>query len=190
MTDRGEQPLWPFEDKDDPKEEDGEEGRHIIELVNFADSEYTAAANHGLRLDFEQKNIKFPFFDSLTFAEIDLSDEMSVQECDMVEGIVIEIEEMKNELSSIVQTQTATGKDRWDTPDQKLPGAKKGRMKKDRYSALIMANALCNKLREKKPDVQYHSGGFAEPAQSTNEYKITYTGSSLARKLSKFYENL
>ena len=46
-------------------------------------------------------------------------------------------------------TQTSTGpnaRDRWDTPEVKLPGGKKGRLRKDRYSSLVIANMLARQL--------------------------------------------
>ena len=51
-------------------------------------------------------------------------------------------------------TQTSTGsggRDRWDTPEVKLPNGKKGKLRKDRYSALVIANMLArqyNRLLE------------------------------------------
>jgi hypothetical protein len=46
-------------------------------------------------------------------------------------------------------TQTSTGpnaRDRWDTPEVKLPNGKKGKLRKDRYSALLIANMLARQL--------------------------------------------
>ena len=52
----------------------------------------------------------------------------------------MDIEELKDELAMIVVTQTATGRERWDTPDSSAGTGKKGKLRKDRYSALVMAN--------------------------------------------------
>ena len=46
-------------------------------------------------------------------------------------------------------TQTSTGsggRDRWDTPEVKLQNGKKGRLRKDRYSALVIANMLARQM--------------------------------------------
>ena len=46
-------------------------------------------------------------------------------------------------------TQTSTGpnaRDRWDTPELKLPNGKKGRLRKDRYSSLVIANMLARQM--------------------------------------------
>lgn len=187
----GEVPLWKFIDKEKPTDEDAEDGRHIIESVSFADGEYTSQANHGMRLDLEIHALLFPGFDSLTFAEVDLSIDKGVKYSDMMEEAVIEIEELKNELASIVMSQTFNGRDKWDTPDEKLAGAKKGRLRKDRYSALLMANALGKKLFNIKPGVDYnYTGGFAGSFKRDEDPKIMFTGSVLAKKLNDSYQDM
>ena len=58
--------------------------------------------------------------------------------------------QLKNELTTIVMTQTSTGpnaRDRWDTPEVKLQNGKKGRLRKDRYSSLVIANMLARQIR-------------------------------------------
>ena len=188
----GQVPLWKFIDPEDPQEEDGEDGLHIIEAVNFSDSEYTSNANHGMRLDFENKTLLFPKFDGLVFAEIDLSIMENIKSSDLMENAVIEMEELKNELSSIIMTQTATGRDRWDTPDEKLAGTKKGRMRKDRYSALLMANALAKKLfLDKRGPVFNYFGGFAGHVKRDDEGPSNmFTGGILAKRLNDLYKDL
>ena len=74
----------------------------------------------------------------------------------------MEIEELKDELSMIIMTQTTSGRDKWDTPEVKLPGGRKDRLRKDRYSSLIMANMSARKiLRTPAPHVYDTIGGFA-----------------------------
>ena len=84
---------------------------------------------------------------------------------DTLEDCVMEIEELKTELSTIVMTQTSTGaggRDRWDTPDIKTPNTKRGRLRKDRYSALVMANMVARSMKRKDPPVEYKMiGDFA-----------------------------
>ena len=75
----------------------------------------------------------------------------------------MEIEELKNELSMIIMTQTSTGRERWDTPEIKVAAGRKSRMRKDRYSSLIMANMSARGLSAHKTVKTYdHYGGFAE----------------------------
>jgi hypothetical protein len=68
---------------------------------------------------------------------------------DSTSDCILEIEELKNELTTIVMTQTSTGsgaRDRWDTPEVKLPNGKKGKLRKDRYSALLIANMVARQI--------------------------------------------
>ena len=55
-------------------------------------------------------------------------------------------------------TQTSTGsgaRDRWDTPEVKLQNGKKGRLRKDRYSALIIANMLARQMVQTLQPINY-----------------------------------
>ena len=75
----------------------------------------------------------------------------------------MEIEELKDELSMIIMTQTTSGRDKWDTPEVKLAGGKKDRLRKDRYSSLIMANMSARNIRRTPPPPIYDTvGGFAK----------------------------
>lgn len=158
----GEVPIWPVIDSKKPCETDGEPGLHLVELINFASSDWTAEANHGLRKDFEDKVCIFPYFDSVSLGLAQIADDKGNRIYDTLEDCLLEIEELKNELSTIVVTQTMTGKDRWDTPEVKLPGNKKGRLRKDRYSALLMANMVSRQLiRNPERYFVTTTGGFA-----------------------------
>jgi hypothetical protein len=68
---------------------------------------------------------------------------------DTLEGTTLEIEAIKDELASITMTRTGIGawsRDRWDTPEVKTGSGKKGRLRKDRYSALLMAHMMARQL--------------------------------------------
>ena len=94
---------------------------------------------------------------------------------DSLEDCVMEIEELKDELSTIVLTRTGTGvnsRDRWDTPEIKISGGKKGRLRKDRYSAIVIANMLARNIHRSADPVSYPVvGGFAQNirGKETNE---------------------
>ncbi len=194
-TENGEQLLWSFIDPENPKEEDGEYGLHIIEEVQFANAEWSSGANHGMRLDLETRTLLFPKFDSLTFAQFDLSIENGVEQAGELDEITKEIEGMKDELSSIVMTQTPNGREHWDTPEQRTAGIKKGGMRKDRYSALLMANALAKKLGVNRPSISYdYEGGFARFSQNKEPEKANtpmYSGNTiLSKKLNDLYRDM
>ena len=156
----GEQLIWPIIDNDKRKETDDQAGLHILELVQFARADWTAQANHGLRKDLEDKVLLFPRFDQVSLALALDKENKDIITTDLdnlydsQSECILEIEELKNELTTIVMTQTSTGsggRDRWDTPEVKLPNGKKGKLRKDRYSALVIANMLArqyNRLLE------------------------------------------
>lgn len=159
----GESLIWPvIEDK--PKETDDQQGLHILELVQFARADWTAQANHGLRKDMEDKILLFPRFDQVSLALALDKENKDIMNADLTNlydsesECILEIEELKNELTTIVMTQTSTGpnaRDRWDTPEVKLPNGKKGKLRKDRYSALIIANMLARQLSRSLEPINY-----------------------------------
>jgi hypothetical protein len=85
---------------------------------------------------------------------------------DTLEDCVMEIEELKDELTTIILTKTGTGvnsRDRWDTPEIKTDVGKKGRLRKDRYSALIIGNMIARSFRRELTPLEYNTfGGFIE----------------------------
>lgn len=160
----GENLIWPVIDYDKAKDTDDQPGLHIIELVQFARADWTAQANHGLRKDFEDKILLFPRFDNLTLGLALDQEGKDILESDLnpiydsLSECIIEIEELKNELTTIVMTSTSTGsgaRDRWDTPEVKLQGGKKGRLRKDRYSALVIANMLARQMNRTLQTISY-----------------------------------
>ena len=133
-------------------------------MVQFARADWTAQANHGLRKDLEDKMLLFPRFDQLSLvlaldaenADITTADFNNLY--DNQSDCILEIEELKNELTTIVMSQTSTGsggRDRWDTPEVKLPNGKKGKLRKDRYSALVIANMLARQYNRSNEPVNF-----------------------------------
>jgi len=170
----GEMPIWRVVDDKHPNNYDNMPGLHILHLCNFANSEWTAMANNGLKKDFEDKALLFPRYDSVTLslaAEEDSLKQKIMKKVgagkteqegaeehsmfDTLEDCVIEIEELKTELSTIILTSTNMGRDRWDTPSVKLPNGKKGKLRKDRYSALVMANMIARQYKRALPSIEY-----------------------------------
>lgn len=157
----GEQAIWQIIEDDKEKDTDIKEGLHILEICNFAKADWTNAANHGLRNDMEHKFLLFPRFDTLLLETSSFQDERAIlagdtmRIYDTLEDCVMEIEELKNELTTITMSQTPSGRDKWDTPEIKLPGGRKGRLVKDRYSALLMANFAGHTLSRVDPGLDY-----------------------------------
>ena len=158
----GEAPIWPVIDDDKPKDTDDEKGLHILEMCQFAKYDWLAEANHGLRKDLEDKSIVFPFFDPITLGISAAEDGLKERIFDTLENCVLDIEELKDELAMIQMTQTPSGRDKWDTPEVVVGAGKKSKMRKDRYSALIMAN-MAARIMSRTPTPQEYKfyGGFA-----------------------------
>lgn len=162
-----EQPIWEITEfhplaQGKAKDSDDYQGIHILEMVNFADAKWTSMANHGMKKDFEDRVLLFPAFDPIVLEEAAMSDAMNNRSFDTLEDCVMEIEQLKEELATIVYSQTGTsGRDKWDTPEVKQEGSKKGRLRKDRYSALVMANGAARQLcRQVEVPVFVPHGGF------------------------------
>ena len=181
--------IWPvIEEKE--KDTDGHSGLHILRLCQFARADWLAEANHGLRKDFEDKILLFPFFDSASIGLSIEHDKVSGRKYDTLEDCVMEIEELKDELSMIVMTQTVTGRERWDTPEVKVAAGKKSRLRKDRYSSLLMANISARNLITEKGISEFATiGGFAQKDNNTKfENEKLYHGPSwFAEKMQDVY---
>ena len=159
----GEIAIWETIDDNKEKDTDGNPGLHILEMCQFAKADWLGEANHGLRKDFEDKVLLFPFFDAVSLGLAAAEDKVLKRKYDTLEDSVMEIEELKDELSMIVMSQTPAGRDKWDTPEVKLPGGRKSRLRKDRYSALLMANMSSRTIqRTPAPQPYEATGGFAE----------------------------
>ncbi len=184
-----EQPLWPVIIPDKPEPTDSQQGLHILEIISFADAKWTKYANESLKKDMEDKAILFPEFNSAILG-LALEDdkasgfnkktkkkdvELRSVEYDSLEDCMLEIEELKNELCNINLIHTDGGRERWDTPQIAIPGStKKGRLKKDRYSALLMANSVARDMKRVivpiMPKMDLAGGGFAHSIeQKTNQ---------------------
>jgi len=168
----GERPIYEIIEDGKKKDTDDMAGDHILELVNFAKATWTSEANHGLRKDMEDKALLFPRFDTLTLSLMSEKDKIffnkikekigesqTLKLYDTLEDAAMEVEELKDELSSITITSTVTGRERWDTPEIKLGTGKKGRMRKDRYSALVIANMIARSLSREIAPPSYQSIG-------------------------------
>jgi len=139
----GEELILPvINTEEKPQETDLMQGDHIIQIYKNT-SENISDANHALKKDMESRDIIFPYHDSLSYVESEFYDASLGQSSvlyDTLEDCIADIEELKNELSTITISETRTGKENFDTPETKGANAKKGRLRKDRYSALLMAN--------------------------------------------------
>lgn len=159
---KGELPIWEIVDENKEKDTDHERGLHILEMCQFSKYDWLSEANHGLKKDFEDKVLLFPRYDGASLGLATIEDEMKNRAYDTLEDCVMDIEELKNELSIIEISQTANGRDRWDTPETIVGVGRKEKVRKDRYSSLLMAN-MSARIMERTPapaTVNFY-GGFA-----------------------------
>ena len=176
----GEMPIWPIIDENKPKDTDDQRGLHILEMCQFAKYEWLSESNHGMRKDFEDKVLLFPFFDSITLGLSNSEDGIKSRMFDTLEECVMDIEELKDELSMIQMTQSAGGRDRWDVPEVIVGTGKKSKIRKDRYSSLLMANMSARTLQRTPTKEAYEFyGGFATGGhESKKSDERLYTGPS------------
>jgi len=166
----GEIAIWPVIDEDKPQDTDDERGLHILEMCQFAKYDWLSEANHGMRKDFEDRVLIFPFFDSISLGLSVSEDMLKDRIFDTLEECVMDIEELKDELSMITMSQTPSGRDKWDTPEVIVGVGKKSKMRKDRYSALLMANMAARILQRTPTQEEYNFyGGFAYAGEKFNE---------------------
>ena len=187
-----ESPIYRVIEPNKSKDTDDKRGEHILQMVNFADGNWVLEANHGLRKDMEDKVLLFPFFDpvSITLAEEeDIAagrKEDLINLYDTLEDCVMDIEELKDELASIVHTQTIAGRDRWDTPESRDVDGKKNRVRKDRYSALLMANMVGRMFQRIEVQEEYiQAGGFASSVETKNNGGPMYIGPEWFKQATK-----
>lgn len=175
----GDRPILEVIDPDEPKDSDGRKGWHILEMVNFSDANWVSEANHGMKKDMEDGILTFPKFDPILL-ELSYEEDKALGRItknagggemklyDTLEDVYMEIEALKKELVTIVHTRTPSGRERWDTPDVRTNGVK-GRQKKDRYSALLIANMGARCCQRTPAEIKYEStGGFAHVLASQN----------------------
>lgn len=175
----GEIAIWPTIDENKEKDTDDERGLHILEMCQFAKYDWLAEGNHGMRKDFEDKVLLFPFFDPLSATLSEHEDTMKNRMFDTLEECVLDIEELKDELSMIQMTQTNSGRDRWDTPEVVIGTGRKSKMRKDRYSSLLMANMAARVLQRTPEQAEYQFyGGFATGGHKPKTGDKLYTGPS------------
>lgn len=186
-VDDGDFPIYEIID-DDPKQTDGEtDGRHILHLVKQS-SEFNQEANIALHKSLETRTLLFPAFDSVKmYSAIEAEKSMGVL-FDTYEENVFNLEELKNELCTIQMSETATGRERFDTPQVVQPGAvegrkKRGRLCKDRYTALLLSHKYIYDTDIAPDDaIDYEDvAGNIEKREKANKNEPMYRGPGVGR---------
>lgn len=208
VLNQGEAPIYPYVryGNNDPfwweKEDETNvlPGRHILHICQFANAIFVSQANHGMKMDMESNKLLFPYLDPITL-EIAIQKDKETEKrggttkiYDSLEDCTLEIEELKDELASIVYTHTPnSGRERWDTPEIKIEGGKKGHDRKDRYTALLLANMVARTIELTIERPKFVSGGgfIDDVAQNAPKRgqgpQPMYTGNPLWYVDSDFY---
>lgn len=185
--------LPTIEPEESTKDTDLMAGLHIVKVINFT-SDWISQANYALKKDMEDKNIMFPYSDDLVYSLAEYYDEAMGDNkslYDTLEDCIFEIEELKKELITITVSETATGREKFDTPSIKKGINQKGRLKKDRYSALLMANWVARSLESsyiklENPDI-LNLAGFCT---IQNQPGFFLGNNKIANKLEELYKYL
>lgn len=179
----GEYPIFEEINLDDPKPSDVEEGLHILRLI-APNADLNSDANHGMLKDIQEKVLLFPLFDTIELAKSIEIDNINSFDTDTYEDLLMEIEELKTEMTLIVPTSTPTGKEHFDTPAVKSEGMKRGTLRKDRFSALLYANYYArNKDKTDIMQIKYVPLGGTKATLKTGKSnnKQLYTGFGLSQ---------
>lgn len=174
----GEVPLWPIIDPDKQEDTDDYAGSHILTLCQFSSAEWTQNANHGMKKDMEDKVLLFPQFNGMLLgleterAKDDLANQIGAR--DSLEDCMLEIEDLKDELCLIVRTKTPAGREHFDTPEIKIGRNKKDRLRKDRYSAILMANSIARNIRRSPSPINYAVVGASKGTTKPKDGKLYY----------------
>lgn len=157
-------------------------GQHILKMINFADYEFRRGSHHGLLHDFENMKLLFPKFDNIAMAS-GTYDNSGYSE---LEDAYLEIEELRSETMLVKREVTQLGQERWVVPEIKISGADEltKKLKKDRFSSLLLSNWGCRILDEERfGTVNYTGiGGVAKRGKVTSSGdKPFYRGAGMKK---------
>lgn len=185
---KGDFPIYEVIEFDDPKATDGEtDGRHILHLVKPS-SEYNQDANIALHKSLETRTLLFPAFDSVKmYIAIEVEKSAGIF-FDTYEENVFNLEELKNELCTIQMSETATGREKFDTPQVIKSGAvegraRRGRLLKDRYIALLLSHKYIYDTEiAPDEDVDYNNmAGSVSKRDKPDKDKVFFIGPGVGR---------
>lgn len=176
-------PIYEIKNFTTPNITDTEPGLHILHYVK-ATTEWNSQANHQMKSDLENKRLLFPKFDVMSIDIAQATDQISGLNFDNTEDNTINIEDLKNEMTNIIISETTTGKERFDVPKKRESVPDSGRKKitslrKDRFSALLMVNLYGSELdMERFTAMQDYEPAGGITIDPTNTDTELYTGMS------------
>lgn len=164
---KGEKQFWPVIEPGKRQETDKMAGEHNLKMINFSNYNWLSNANFSLKKDFESKGILFPRYDVITLG---LAGDANTGNSEL-ESCIIDIEELKDELATIVMTSTSN-RFKWDTPESNKGKNKVGKLRKDRYSALLIGNDMARSVNRfvEKEEVFSGDGLLAGSSGNRNRF--------------------
>ena len=120
----------------------GEDGFHIIKVIQFSKRDWYESAHYNLLKDLTIKQHTFPAYDSVGIEKTRLFGAEGCLVRDTSEDIQFEIEECKYQTTLIQEQSTAKGMKKWDLPSVKGVATEgvKSKLKRDHFTSLLLAN--------------------------------------------------
>ena len=126
----------------DDDEVAGEDGLHIIKVIQFSKRDWYESAHYNLLKDITVKKHIFPEYDAVESEKERFLKINSSLMFDTFEDIQFEIEECKYQTTLVQEQTTAKGSKKWDLPSVKgvITEGIQNRLKKDHFTSLLLAN--------------------------------------------------
>ena len=135
----------PIFDMDDENIGMNEQGSRILKMIQFSDAKWRNEAHYGLRTDIANKLLIFPEHDA---SEVEISSRLSGT-TESLGDVYVEILDCKTETTMIKHARTVNGTEQWNVP--RIKGLDSDeinkRLKKDRFTALLLANWGCRLIQ-------------------------------------------
>lgn len=132
---QGEIPIYPYDDGTKARQ-----GRYILHMINF-EPKWIEESNFLLQRNIERKEVMFP-------TKVLGGKGYQGENIEALEKTLQEIEDCKKEMMQISVTQTITGKRHFDIQPSIEDKKRKIKPRKDRYSSLLIANAIAADLAD------------------------------------------
>ena len=147
---QGELPVFP-QDSDLKTRE----GRYVLHMINF-EPKWIEESNFLLQRNIERRELRFP-------GRILSGKGYAGEKIEELEIVLQEIENCKKEMMQISVTQTVTGKRHFDITPSIEDKKRKIKPRKDRYSSLLIANAIAADLSDYRNPLKHAVRNWNNP---------------------------
>lgn len=132
----------------------GEQGKHIIKVIQFSKREWYESAHFNLLKDITTKSIIFPEYNSIEVEKNKMLNTSGSMMMDTFEEIQYQIEECKYQTTLVQEQTTAKGQKKWDIPKIKGVATEgiQSKLKKDHFTSILLANDAARELASEEED--------------------------------------